>query len=307
MAAEETLVRRLREVFPGVGAIVPNGDDCAIFSAPPKLAVSVDTQIEGVHFRRSWASAKQLGARLIGVTVSDLAAVGAQPAFGVLSLILPPGLSHAWVLNYARGAAERAACEGLSIIGGDVATGRAFCAVLTVCGAAPARPMLRSGARLGDWLCVTGPVGGAARELHAHLVTEARKSAKRIGRRWLNPPSCWRLACRLAADTRVHAAIDISDGLFLDAGRMAEASGLGLRIELEAIPVEAALARQRSRLALAEWLRLVGGGEDYELLVAVEKPLPGLFPIGRFVANDRSIVWKGKPMAWPKTGYLHDV
>ncbi len=301
---EAELVRYLQRLFPTpAGTPVPNGDDAAVVATASRTAITVDTQQEGVHFRWGWAPPARLGARLVGVVLSDLAAMGARPRCGVLSLLIPAGVSLRDVRGYLRGVAVRAASESFAIVGGDVSTAAGFGAVLTALGDAPRRPLLRAGGREGDLLCVSGPVGEAAWQLRQRL-------AGRKGRldRWLRPPSRISLGMRLAADRRVHAAMDISDGLFLDAGRLAAASGLGLELSLEAVPLTAPLRRALRGAPLDLRLAAIGGGEDYELLAAVDPryPVPaGLTPIGSLGGPRQILLVNGDPQPWPAAGWLH--
>ena len=301
---ETQLVRLLQELFPGRrGTLLANGDDAAVLRTTSATAVTVDTQTENVHFYWSWASARALGRRLVGVTLSDLAAVGALPRHGVLSLTVPRELSSRRLKAYLQGVRQRAAAEKFEIVGGDVTAGPDFAAVLTALGAAPQSLLRRDRARKGDWLCVTGPLGGAAFELRGLLSGRRVRAAH-----WLEPPSRLAIGRRLARTPGVHAAMDISDGLFLDSRRLAEASGLGACIELERIPVDRRVGKMPTGAAKKSWLGLVGGGEDYELLVCVDPntAVPrGLTPIGRMVARGFSVTADGCRLGWPRAGYLH--
>ncbi len=293
---ETQVVGLLRTMFPATGQIVPNGDDAAVLRTSSRTAVTVDTHVEGVHFQWAWAKPQDLGSRFVGVVLSDLAAMGAKPQYGVLSLLLPKQFDVSTVRGFATGMAARAKAEGFSIVGGDVANGAAFSAVLTALGAAPRKPLCRT-ARLGDLLCVSGPLGGAAADLRRLQQGQSFRPA-----RWLSPPSRLALGQRLARTGGVHGAMDISDGLFLDARRFGNAAGLGVEIDVEAIPPDPRVSNKGEAL-----LKTLGGGEDYELLVSV-KPgrIPvGLIPIGRFVDSGFSLRWREKRIPWPKVGHLH--
>jgi thiamine-monophosphate kinase len=300
-AMEKSLVTWLQATFPGAQGLVANGDDAAVVKTSPLTAVTVDTQIEDVHFRWAWGKPQELGARLVGIALSDLAAMGAKPSYGVLSLTIPKGFSPLRVRTYVQGLAARAKAEGFAIVGGDVANGAAFGAMLTALGEAPAQPLRRT-ARRGDWLCVSGPVGQAGVELKALLAGTQKRAP-----RWLTPPSRLKLGHLLAVTPGVRGAMDISDGLFLDARRMAENAGLGLHIDGAAIPVEPAVRKALAGLSAREFLAALGGGEDYELLVATapNAQVPGVVPIGRFVVTGFTVEVDGKKLPWPKVGHLH--
>lgn len=302
---ETQVVNLLLKMFPAAGQIVPNGDDCAVLRTSPRTAITVDTHVEGVHFQWAWAKPQELGARFVGVVLSDLAAMGARPQYGVLSLLLPKKFAVNTVRRFAEGMAARAKAEGFSIVGGDVANGTSFSAVLTALGAAPKKPLRRT-ARRGDLLCVSGPLGGAGADLRRLMGGESFSPS-----RWLCPPSRLALGRRLAQSPGVHGAMDISDGLFLDARRLGSAAGLGVEIDASAIPLDHRLAAWGTPGSAPggakAWLAAVGGGEDYELLVAV-KPghIPaGLIPVGRFVSSGYTVLWQEKRFPWPKVGHLH--
>jgi thiamine-monophosphate kinase len=298
---EARLVKLLQELFPAQGEFVPNGDDAAVVKTGALTAVTVDTHVAGVHFQWPWATPEQLGARFVGVVLSDLAAMGANPHFGVLSLLLPKGASFSVLSKFLRGIARRAASESLVIVGGDVASAAGFAAVMTALGEAPPLPLRRT-ARAGDLLCVSGPIGRPAFELQRLLRGEKFRPS-----RWMNPPSRIALGRQLAHTQGVQGAMDISDGLFLDARRMAERSSLGLRIDADAIPMEPVVRKAVAGLPPVKQFELIGGGEDYELLVAVKPKavVPDLIPIGRFVPNGFSVTSQGRDYAWPKAGFFH--
>lgn len=298
---ESRLIPLLHELFPGMGLVVPNGDDAAVMQTSALTAVTVDTQVENVHFRWSWAKPELLGARLVGVVLSDLAAMGALPRYGVLSLQLPKNADFKRVAGYARGLARRAADERFQIVGGDVTMAAGFAAALTAFGDAPPIPLRRT-AKCGDVLYVSGPIGQAGYEVRRLVAGEPFRPA-----RWLTPPSRVTLGRELARTVGVRGGMDISDGLFLDARRMAEAAGLGLEIDGLKIPVEPKLRGRLAGLKPEAFLMAVGGGEDYELLIAADPktPLPMLAPIGRFVKRGCSVLWEGRALPWPKAGHWH--
>ena len=262
------------------------GDDCCVL--PPcrpeegRLCLSTDAVEEGVHFLATWLEPAELARRLLAACLSDLAACGATPVGWLLSVAWPEerGAEEAGRVAAALRAAEREwSCP---LLGGDtdVRSG-ALRLEGTVLGRAR-RPLLRSGARAGDRLFVSGPLGGAAAFVAARLAgdgVEGRVAAwEDAGLRFARPRPRLELGARLAG--RASAAIDLSDGLRADLERLARASGLDARVETERVPVHEA-----ADLELA-----LGGGEDYELLVAGPAELARDFPelIGALVeAGDR--------------------
>ncbi len=239
------------------------GDDCAILELEPgeRLAASVDTMVEGVHFP-SETAARHIAWRAVGAAASDLAAMGARPLGMTLALTLPRA-DEAWLQAFSDGVAEVSAHCELPLVGGDTTRGPLTVSVQVLGALPPDRALLRRGAAVGDRVCVSGTLGDAAGALavlrgewrpdpgHAHYLLER-----------FNRPTP-RLDLGRALLGRASAAIDISDGLLADAGHIARASGVRLRLEPGQLPLSAALrshpeANQALRWALA-------GGDDYEL------------------------------------------
>lgn len=277
------------------------GDDAAV--RPDGVVVTVDTLVEGVHFRAD-ASPRDLGFKALAVSVSDVLAMGARPDDAVLSLSLPHG-PGAWVDAFADGLAEACRRYGVDLVGGDT-TGSPGPRVitLTLLGRRIGVPWVRSGARPGDRLWVTGALGLAgAGWMLAEPPAGARQALARP-----EPPFAF---ARAVADEGlpVHAAMDLSDGLVHDAARMARASGVALHLVPTALPVAPELADHPDALACA-----TAGGEDYQLLLAVapadEGPLRALAlahgtrltAIGTVTAGEGAHLGDGP---WPHRGYDH--
>jgi thiamine-monophosphate kinase len=247
------------------------GDDAALLALPAGelLVVSTDASFEQVHFRRGWLSAREIGARATVAALSDLAAMAATPAGLLLALGLPPEW-RAELDALARGVGETAAAAACPIVGGNVTRAAELSLTITVLGTA-ARPLERSRAHSGDALYVTGTLGGAGAALDALLRGAEPRAADRA--RFASPRP--RLAeARWLAEHGARAAIDISDGLVADAGHLAAASGVGVTLDLAALPcVEGVTAEGAA-----------SSGEEYELLVAVPAatPLDGDAFRGRF-------------------------
>lgn len=248
---------------PGEGVALGIGDDCALLSVAPgeQLAISTDTLVAGVHFPDA-CDPFLLGQRALGVSASDLAAMGAKPLAFTLALTLPD-VSAAWLQAFARGLNEMAQGCSMRLIGGDTTRGPLSLTV-TVFGAVPAgQALTRSGARPGDLLCVGGPLGDGAGALPLVLnqrSTEASTTHALLARYWSPQPQ---LALGQALRGKATAALDISDGLLADCGHIALASGVRLQVERERLPMSDALlaflgiedARQAA----------LTGGDDYVL------------------------------------------
>ena len=254
------------------------GDDAALLECPAgvELAAAVDTLVAGVHFPHGSPPAS-IGHRALAVNLSDLAAMGARPAWALLALTLPR-VEESWLSEFAAGMAALARAHEVALVGGDTTCGP-LCITVQVLGHVPrSAALLRSGAGAGDALFVSGTPGDAAAGLAIEQgrLAAAEEAAAYLRERFLYP------APRLALGERLRgyasACIDVSDGLLGDAGKLARASGCGLEITYEAVPVSDALVRtvgaERAReLALT-------GGDDYELCFSVRPA-----HVGRLLAD----------------------
>lgn len=243
-------------------ALLGIGDDCALLQPAPgqQLAVSSDLLVEGRHFL-STVAPERLGHKALAVNLSDLAACGAEPLGYTLALALPR-VEEAFLAGFARGLHALAEQAGIELVGGDTTAGPlAIC--ITVFGQVPpGQALLRSGARPGDEIWVSGTLGDA------RLALEAFRGQVDLGadfervRRAMECPNP-RLALGLALRGLASSAIDLSDGLAGDLGHILQRSGVGARLDVDALPRSAVLAAQP--LALQHTC-LLAGGDDYELL-----------------------------------------
>ena len=290
MKSEADIIARLAREIPSrigvrhpAGVPVGIGDDAAVVRAPRgrDWVVSTDAFIEGRHFLTRIHRPEQAGFKALARATSDLAAMGAQPRYFLLTLALPFRRAGNWLNEFARGMARAARMFQMRLIGGDVSRDDHVAAAVTVMGEAPRRGGLtRSGGRAGDSIYVTGRLGTA----QAGLETLLREGASSLSRyadsysltRHLYPQP--RLAIgRLLAERRLaSAAMDISDGLSIDLARLCTASGTGAVIHTGALPIarnerpgtrRPASAREQA----TELHRALHGGEDYELLFAVPR------------------------------------
>ena len=245
----------------GRGVIVGPGDDCAVVQSPSRrLLLTVDSLVEGVHFRAGWLTPRQLGRKAFLVNASDIAAMGGTPRWCVVNLAAPPHTPAAHLAAISRGIAAAGRENGASLVGGNLSRAARLAVDVTLVGVAPPRPLRRRGARPGDLLYVTGQLGEAALGLRA--LQRDRRARGPAVRRFREPPSRWRAGFRLAGSGAVSAMIDVSDGLAQDLGHLCAASRVGARIRLDRLPCSPRVRRAGLSLALA-------GGEDYELLCAV--------------------------------------
>lgn len=266
MAADEfDLIARLAAALPAPRADVRLGigDDAALLEAPAGhwLVSCVDTLVEGVHFLPD-CRPEDLGWKALAVNLSDLAAMGAEPAWTTLSLTLPRA-DPDWLDAFMAGFVELAGPQGLSLVGGDTTRGPLSIGVQLI-GLVPAGQALRrTGAAVDDQIWVTGTLGDAAcalASLRQGGAASSSRLAPLLGR--LNRPEP-RLAAGRALRRLATAAIDVSDGLLADLGHLCRASGLGAQIWLDRLPTSAALAAVIA--PAGRWDLQLAGGDDYEL------------------------------------------
>jgi thiamine-monophosphate kinase len=248
---------------PGEGVALGIGDDCALLSvaAGEQLAISTDTLVAGVHFP-DVCDPFLLGQRALGVSASDLAAMGANPIAFTLALTLPD-VSADWLQAFARGLNDMAQGCSMRLIGGDTTRGPLSLTV-TVFGAVPSgKALTRGGAQVGDLLCVGGPLGDGAGALPLVLnqrSTEASTTQALLARYWSPQPQ---FELGLALRGKATAALDISDGLLADCGHIALASGVRLLVERDKLPMSDAL---KAFFDPDEALNAaLSGGDDYRL------------------------------------------
>ena len=277
----------------GAGVRVGIGDDAAVLELlggpDPRLLVwTVDGQVEGTHFRTDWASWEDIGWRSFMAAASDLAAMGAEPVAALSALVLAPTVDDEALDALARGQAAAAAAIGAPVVGGNLARGTETSITTTLLGRA-AEPVLRSGARPGDGLWLAGPVGlaGVGLALLAKNMQSARsKGVEACLQAWRRPSA--RIADGRTLAGVAHAAIDVSDGLAHDAWQLAEASGVRLVLDRASVLAAGgeALASGAAVLGGDAAEHALHGGEDYALLVASPRALPGFEWIGAVEAHD---------------------
>jgi thiamine-monophosphate kinase len=239
------------------------GDDCALLCVPPgsELAVSIDTLVSGVHFLAD-CDPEGLGHKCLAVGLSDLAAMGAEPAWATLALTIPRA-DEAWLSAFSRGFADLAEAHGVELVGGDTTRGPLTISV-QVHGLVPqGQALRRSGARPGDLVCVSGTLGDAG--LALRLLNAAEPVPAFLRRRLERPEP--RVTLGLALRGIASAMIDLSDGLAADLGHILEASGVGAAIQLAYLPVSPEV---REGLASGpDWTLPLASGDDYELCFCI--------------------------------------
>ncbi|HUQ18668.1 MAG TPA: thiamine-phosphate kinase [Gemmatimonadaceae bacterium] len=298
---EFDLVRRLlarwRDRADGIG-----DDGVVLFGLDGgKTVISTDASVENVHFRRDWLEPREIGYRATAAALSDLAAMAASPLAILLALTIPESWK-ADVDAIADGIGEAAEQSGARIVGGDLSEGRDLAIVVTVIGTAE-RTLTRSGARVGDRVYVTGRLGGPGAAVAA--LTNGRRPSRDERQRFAHPIPRIREAQWLAAHGAT-AGTDVSDGLVADLENIAVASGHGIVLDLDRVPVMASVS---SRDAAAS-------GEEYELAITASNALDTkvfeaefgvpLTEIGKVDDGNRGVVtFENGVEVKPPAGYVH--
>ncbi len=311
-AGEFDLIARIRaRVATRADVVLGIGDDAALLAPPPgrQLVVTADTLNDGVHFPRDTSPA-DVGWKALAVNLSDLASMGAEPAWCTLSLSLPQS-DPAWIEGFLDGFLDLAGQHGIALVGGDTTRGPLSIAVTAMGLVEPGRALRRDGARVGDEVWVTGTLGDAA----GGLALLGREPVPALRAR-LDRPTPRVDAGRVVAGIAT-ACVDVSDGLLADLGHVCARSHVAAHIDVDALPASAALREafgEADRIALQ-----ASGGDDYELcftapadagadIGAVSAQLGLRFTrIGRIVAGEgvHPVDAKSQPWSSPRRGYDH--
>jgi thiamine-monophosphate kinase len=242
------------------------GDDAALLAPPPgqQLAFAADTLVEGIHFPEGLAG-EHVGHRVLAVNLSDMAAMGAEPAWALLTLTLPRS-EESWLGSFARGLDALARRYRTALVGGDTTAGPLTATVAIAGFAPPGLALRRAGAKPGDLVYVSGTPGDAAAGLAIMQggLPAAGASGDLLWQRFLAPEP--RVALGLALRGLASACIDVSDGLAGDLGKLCAASGIGADLESRRLPLSNELRVAAEGRAVHYAL---GGGDDYELLFTV--------------------------------------
>jgi len=308
MMNEAALVARARELFSN-----RIGDDAAVVDGQ---VLTADMLVEDIDFTRS-TPVRLIARKALAVNLSDLAAMGAQPAVALLSLALPPW-AHEKADELLASFAEAAKQHAIEIVGGDFSRGEKLTIAITAIGKIVTRPLLRSGAKPGDRIYLSRPIGGSAtglalmgKEVASYAEREFVESAIR---RQLDPEPEVALGLALARIAEVTSCIDVSDGLSTDLHHLCDASNCGAEIERERVPIFPDLVTNGPRLGIRVRDVVLHGGEEYALLFTsslreaelstrVGRPV---YNIGR-MTRDRGVMLKEDGVAQPleAKGYDH--
>lgn len=298
----------------GLGVTLGIGDDCALLQPPSQgpLAVSMDTLVAGVHFPRQ-ADSELIAERALRVNLSDLAAMGADPLWFTLGLTLPSA-DPQWLDGFSRGLFAVAHEYNCVLVGGDTTKGPLAMSI-QVHGSVPnGQALRRSGASIGDYICVSGPLGDGAAALavlKGELETGTKAATYLLDRYFKPEPQ---LALGVALRGLASAAIDVSDGLLADLGHICDASLVAASVDVEDVPVSPAVSQVTSPDVYRPWA--LAGGDDYQLCFTVAperltalQALKNRYPIsiiGRIVKGEGvHCTLQGDAYELEQPGYRH--
>ena len=255
------------------------GDDAAVLAIGDAVVASLDVLVEGVHFRRDWSEARDVGRKAVAVNIADIEAIGARATGLLVGFSAPADLPVGWVLDFADGLSQESQAAGVSLLGGDVTRARDITVAVTAMGSMEGRaPVLRSGARPGDLVAIHGRLGWAAAGLAV------------LGRGFRSPrvlveaqrvPQVSYGAGATAARAGATSMIDISDGLLADLGHVARASGVLIDLRRDAFEVAEPLQAVAAATGSDPYTFIFTGGDDHAL--AATFPSPDAVPAGWLV------------------------
>lgn len=279
---EAELIAQVQAIFaraPRPNLVVGNGDDGAVFNAIESVVACSDVAVEGVHFDLNWSSPFEIGRKITAANLADIYAMGGQPTFLLVTVAL--GERHLrGIFDLARGIAHEADLVGAQVIGGDISKGCELSISITALGQT-SRPILRSGAKVGERLLVSALPGLSAAGLTLLRSGEVLDSDLKVRAVAQHKAPTLEYLKYQSAFAKLSSAIDISDGLLIDAGHIAQASGVG--IDLSGDALRRSELSQIDKQGYLQWV--LTGGEDHVLLGTSADSLAGFVEIGSVVAG----------------------
>ena len=265
----------------GADVRVGPGDDAAVLATGDAVATSVDVLVEGVHFRRDWSEARDVGRKAVAVNVADIEAIGARATGLLVGFSAPSDLPLGWVLDFAEGLAQESQAAGVSLLGGDMTRARDITVAVTAMGSLDGRdPVLRSGARPGDVVAIHGRLGWAAAGLA--VLGKGFRSPRAVVEAHRVPQISYG-AGAIAARAGATSMIDISDGLLADLGHVAQASKVLIDLRRDAFELPEPLQAVAAATGSDPYTFVFAGGDDHAL--AATFPSPDAVPAGWLVVG----------------------
>ena len=305
----------IRSNFPYPEGTTGIGDDCAVMpSGEGELLFSTDLLMEGVHFLRNESSPEDVGWKAAAVNLSDIAAMGGTPVATFLSIALPKDAQGEWADRFIEGYTEISRQYDVPLLGGDTTSSLRDIAVnVGVLGRCPSgRRLMRNGAKVGETIYVTGPLGDSAGGLKAILMgIERTEDVTRLICRHKRPIPRIEAGRILMESGKAGAMMDISDGIGSDLRHIMKASGVGAVIDLERLPLSPELVSVCKEQGWDIYEMATSGGEDFELMFTAPAGLENeldiaVYPIGKIVpGNELSWRFSNEPMDRDFDGYKH--
>lgn len=321
---EEQFIQYLKEQFPSPSPVKGIGDDCAVIPSGDgtSLLVSTDALVEGVHFLKEKISPKDLGFKTVAVNVSDIAAMGGEPAGAFLTIAIPKNTQQNWLKDLIGGIKEGCEKYNLPLLGGDtVGSKRDLFLNLALVGTAKQNQIkYRDGAKANDLICVTGDLGNSAAGLQVILDNQTDPFFQPFVQAHYRPYIYLKEGQWLASQKEVHCMMDLSDGLDADLKKLLKASSCGATIEISQLPVSELFTQAVIKCKWDPFKFAVSGGEDYVLLFTIDKEffeeiaeayqsqfLNPLYVIGEITEENNQLVYtyQGKPYPIKTSPFEH--
>ena len=290
--AESEFIAELARIFGAHSALLPVGigDDAAVLPVTHLQTVAcADMAVEGVHFKREWSTPGQIGRKLTAANLADIYAMGAVPTYLLVTAALPANFGITELRELAEGIKAEADKSGAVVVGGDLSSGAQLTLSITALGTLPEnrKPILRSGAQVGDRVIISGLPGESAAGLAA-LTEQRADEHKEVVEHHKSPEVNYSMA-KSFADARVNSMIDISDGLLSEAQHLSSASGVGIRLnssQLQELPYFSDLKSEAESLGHDVWDWVLTGGEDHVFLATTSGVIPdGAYVIGEVISG----------------------
>lgn len=309
------LIERLK-AFEALGVLRAIGEDCAVFSFEGgTLLFTADTLVEGVHFEKKYASPWHIGFKALSVNLSDIAACGGKPLFYLVTLTVSPEEEVGFVEELYKGMREAGEKFGAGLVGGDLSRDDRLSVTVALLGIAEGGKWIpRDGAKVGQWVYVSGHLGESA--LGLKLLEMGQKEGPFVQRHLLPEPRV-ALGLELARGSLASAMIDISDGFLKDLEHLLKASGVGAEVYVDKLPISEPMKEMAKAYGMDPLELALSGGEDYELLFT--SPLPEevlrklgdklgvpLTAVGRTIPSGLTLIRNGDVLSFEgKRGFDH--